>query len=319
MVILRYSEKLTLKYYLMKNRLNNILRLLFVFICIVSFAGATVAQDSTVVDDSGMKPVRNPWTTSILIDHQTTETPNKGAFEFTIHHRFGKIKEMKDLFGIYSSANIRMGLNYGITDDISIGFATEKDKKMQEFQGKYKILSQTRNGKMPVSVSYFGNIVIDARDKEIFGTKYEFQNRLSFFNQVIVSRKFTPALSVQAAFSLSHFNAVTELTTDSIGNEYGKWKNDYIGAMIGARYKFYNNVSAVVEYSHPFALAKPWDGQEEPLPNMGIGVEFGTSTHAFHVFLANYGGIIPQENYSHNQNDMAFEGWRFGFNITVRF
>jgi len=301
------------------NRFKNILRLLLVSVCMISFSGIAVAQDSTAVDDSGMKPVRNPWTTGMLIDHQTTEGPNKGAFDLTIHHRFGTIKEIKDLFGIYSSSNIRMGVNYGVTKKISIGFGTEKSKKMQEFQGKYKIISQTRNGKIPVSVSYFGNIVIDARDKEIFGADYEFLNRLSFFNQVIVSRKFTPALSVQAALSFSHFNAVTDLTEDSIGNPIGKWKNDYIGAMLGARYKFYNNVSAIVEYSHPFAINEAWENQSEPLPNMGIGVEFGTSTHAFHVFAANYGGIIAQENYSHNLNDMAFEGWRFGFNITVRF
>ncbi len=303
----------------MKNRFNNILRLLLISFCFISFAGFAVAQDSTVVDDSGMKPVRNPWTTGMLIDHQTTETPNKGAFEFAIHHRFGKILELDDLYGIYSSSNIRLGVTYGITKDIAIGFGTEKDNKMQEFTGKYKILSQTRNGKIPVSVTYFGNIVIDTRDKELFGTDYKFLNRLSFFNQVIVSRKVTRALSVQAAFSLSHFNAVKELTTDSVGNVFGKWKNDYIGASLAARYKFYNNISAIVEYSHPFALAEPWDGQEEPMPNMGIGVEFGTSTHAFQVFAANYQDIIAQENYSHNLNDMAFEGWRFGFNITVRF
>ncbi len=302
----------------MKMR-KNIFRLLLASILMISFSGLVKAQDSTVVDDSGMKPVRNPWATGMLIDHQTTETPNKGAFEFAIHHRFGKIKEINDLYGIYSSSNIRLGVTYGITKDIAIGFGTEKDNKMQEFTGKYRILTQTRNGKIPVSVTYFGNIVIDARDKEIFGAGYEFLNRLSFFNQIIVSRKVTKAFSVQAAFSLSHFNAVTETTTDSIGHIYGKWKNDYLGASLAARYKVYNNITAIAEYSHPFALAKPWDGQEEPLPNMGIGIEVGTSTHAFQIFAANYQDIIAQENYSHNLNDMAFEGWRFGFNITVRF
>jgi hypothetical protein len=301
--------------------INKIKKLLSLSFILMLFAGVLSAQEETekTEDDGGMEPVRWPWTASMLIDQQTTEGPNAQSFEFTIHHRFGKIKEMKDIYGIYAPSNIRLGINYGITKDISIGYGTEKNGKMQEFQGKYKIISQSRNGKIPVSVTYFGNIVIDARDKDLFGADYEFLNRLSFFNQVIVSRKVTPKLSVLVAGSFSHFNKVTATTTDSLGNMYGKWKNDYIGAMIGGRYKIINNISAIAEYSHSFALKEAWDGQEKPLPNIGLGVEFGTSTHAFQVFAANYEGIVAQQNYAHNENDMAFEGWRFGFNITVRF
>jgi hypothetical protein len=279
-------------------------------------------EDSTVVvqdDDEGILPVRNPWTTAILIDHHTTEVPSKGALEFEIHHRFGKIREIGDLFGIYAASNIRLGLTYGITENISVGFGTEKNNKMQEFTGKYKIISQTRNGKIPVSVTYFGNIVIDAREKENFGANYEFINRLSFFNQFIVSRKFTNALSVQFAGSFSHFNKITDLVQDSSNRTIGKWKNDYIGLMLGARYKFYNNMSAILEYSHPLAINEAWEGQFVPKPNLGLGIEIGTSTHAFQVFVANYDGIIAQQNYAHNTNDMGDGGWHFGFNITVRF
>ena len=89
--------------------------------------------------------------------------------------------------------------------------------------------------------------------------------------------------------------------------------------MAGGRYKFYNNISAIIEYCHPFAVGGTWDGQSEPLPNIGLGLEFGTSTHAFQVFAAQYDNIIAQKNYSNNLNDMASEGWHFGFNITVRF
>ena len=270
-------------------------------------------------EDTDKLPVRSPWTTSILIDNQTTTVPNAKAFDFSIHHRFGKIKEMSDIFGIYAASNIRLGINWGITKRISIGFGTEKYNKMQEFQGKYNIISQTRDGKIPVAVTYFGNVVIDARDKELFGTDYKFTNRLSFFNQIIVSRRFNRALTLQVAGSYSHFNAITDLVEMANGTTIGKWKNDYVGVMAGGRYKFYNNISAIIEYCHPFAVGGTWDGQSEPLPNIGLGLEFGTSTHAFQVFAAQYDNIIAQKNYSNNLNDMASEGWHFGFNITVRF
>jgi len=270
-------------------------------------------------EDTDKLPVRSPWTTGILIDNQTTTVPNAKAFDFSIHHRFGKIKEMSDIFGIYAASNIRLGINWGITKRISIGFGTEKYNKMQEFQGKYNIISQTRDGKIPVAVTYFGNVVIDTRDEELFGKNYKFTNRLSFFNQIIVSRRFNRALTLQVAGSYSHFNAITDLVESPNGRIIGKWKNDYIGVMAGGRYKFYNNISAIFEYCHPFAVGGTWDGQSEPLPNIGLGVEFGTSTHAFQVFATQYDNIIAQKNYSNNLNDMASEGWHFGFNITVRF
>ncbi|HQB79596.1 MAG TPA: DUF5777 family beta-barrel protein, partial [Tenuifilaceae bacterium] len=55
--------------------------------------------------------------TSALIDNQTVTTPFKGMLELQIQHRFGPVENgITDLFGIYAPSNIRMGLNYGITD-----------------------------------------------------------------------------------------------------------------------------------------------------------------------------------------------------------
>jgi predicted porin len=281
-------------------------------------------EDSTVTvaadDEEGKLPVRYPWTTSMLIDNQTTETPNAQTFEFAIHHRFGKISGMSDLFGIYAASNIRLGVTYGITKKIAIGFGTEKDHKLQEFQGKYKIISQSRNGKIPLSLTYFGNIVIDGREKEFFGKDYKFPYRLSYFHQIIAGRKITSALSAEAAFSYSHFNLVTETVVDPRDSTIGKWKNDYLGVMLGGRYNFYNNMSAIIEYCQPFSVNKVWDGQSEPLPSLGLGLEIGTGTHAFQLFASNYRSIIAQENYSHNLNEMGDgdDGWFFGFNIVIR-
>ncbi|MFN8257198.1 MAG: DUF5777 family beta-barrel protein [Bacteroidales bacterium] len=307
-------------------------KLIVIMLCWGIFMASGIAsaqEDTTAVtqepttesnEDEGKLPVRNPWTTGILIDNQTTEAPNAGQLEFVIHHRFGKIEEISNLYGIYASSNIRLGVNYGITEKISVGFGTEKDHMMQEFTGKYKIISQSRDGKIPVSVTYFGNIVIDSREKETFGVNYEFLNRLSFFNQVIVGRKLTNAISVQVAGSYSHFNAVTETTLNAEGTDtIGLWKNDYAGLMVGGRAKFHNNMSFIFEYSMPIAINEIWEGQNEPKSSLGLGLEIGTSTHAFQIFAAQYRGIIAQQNYARNLNSISDGDWAFGFNITVRF
>jgi hypothetical protein len=207
-------------------------------------------------------PVYGPWACSQLIDNQTTVTPEKGLLEFVIHHRFGKISEISDLFGLYAPSNIRLGFNYGITNNFMLGIGTEKDNKLQDLNWKYSILQQTKSGSMPIALTYYGNAVIDARNKESFGEGYKFTHRLSYFHQLIVGRKFTDKLSVQLAGGYSHFNSV-----DSVNF------NDYIGFSVGGRYKIYNEISLMAEYDHSFAITDLiMHYQNEPKPNYAFGV-----------------------------------------------
>jgi hypothetical protein len=217
---------------------------------------------------------------------------------------------MSDLYGIYAPSNIRLGLNYGISDWLTVGFGTEKNNKMQELNWKVKLLKQTKSGRIPVDITYFGNAVIDGRDETFFGATYSFTNRFSYFNELIVSRKVTDKISILLAGSYSHFNMVDTATTNGIGN-------DKAGLTFGGRYNFLNDLSFIFEYDYPFDIK----GTEEypAKPNLGFGLEVSTSTHIFQIFAAQYDNIINQKNFVFNQNDMTDEGWLLGFNIIVRF
>ncbi len=56
-----------------------------------------------------------------------------------------------------------------------IGAGTTKDYKLQDIKWKYPILQQTEDNSMPVSLSYYGNIVIDARSEDAFGPSSDFK------------------------------------------------------------------------------------------------------------------------------------------------
>ena len=269
-------------------------------------------------DEDDKTPVYAPWATSMLIDKQTVVSPEAGMFGFRIHHRFGKIEELSDLFGIYAPSNIRLGINYGVTDRIMIGFGTEKNNKIQQFHAKYAILNQTESGSMPFALSYYANIGIDAREEETFGTDYTFWHRMSYFHQLIIARKFGEKLSLQLAPSFAHFNAVDYATIDD-NNEVlvPKWKNDVIGAMIGGRYVFYNEMALIFEYNQPFLINELSSYQSEPKPGIGFGIEIGTGTHCFQVFASNYDKIIAQHNLGYTQKELG--DLVIGFNITARF
>ncbi len=289
----------------MKIKVNKTVPKLFLLLIISIFiSGNLYAQE----EGKDSNPVYSPWTTSVLIDNQTTVCPEKGSFELVINHRFGKIKEMKDLFGIYAPSNIRMGLQYGITENIMVGFGTEKDNKMQELYWKWNIFPQKESG-MPVSIAYFGNVVLDARDQELFGSNYVFTDRMSYINQVIIGKKFSDKLSLQVAGGYAHFNSV-----DSVKN------NGYFGISLGGRYKVYNEISLLAEWDQPLPTTT-LDYQTDYIPkaNYAFGVEFGTGTHAFQVFTAQYKNIITQKNLAFNLNDAMDGPGRIGFNIIVRF
>jgi hypothetical protein len=258
------------------------------------------------------KPVRFTFGTSILIDNHTVSTPYKGGLELEIHHRFSNIENYHNLYGIYGSANTRIGLNYGITDKLMAGAGTTKDYKLQDIQWKYLILQQTEDNSMPVSLSYYGNIVLDLRKDNAFGPEASYRaiHRLSYFTQVIVARKINEMISVQIAPSAAYFNSVPRYA-DNTG-----YKNLNFGVSAGARANLFGSQSLMLEYDQ---LLTKQEMDDQPRPNLAAGWEIGTATHTFQIFVANYNQIISQRNLVFNTNNFVKGDYLVGFNITVRF
>lgn len=284
---------------------------------LLAIGNPTFAQEEEEGPDR--RPVTETFNSSLLIDQQTNIGSYKGHLEFIIHHRFGTMdKGLSDLAGVYASSNIRLGFNYGITDRLTIGIGTERYNKLQDAYAKYLILQQKRTG-MPISLSYLGQIGIDARGEELFGKSYEWTNRFSYFNQIIVARKFNKSLSLQVAPSYIHFNAV-----DST-----QW-NDYFGISVGGRFKVYNEMSIIATYDQAFAVMPNLSETSReirkekliaPKPSFGLGLEIGSPTHCFMVFASNSYDIVPQKNFAYNKFSIldGAKGIRLGFNLTVRF
>jgi hypothetical protein len=284
---------------------------IFIVFTLSLFLTSLFAQQDSVTVSS--KPVRFTFGTTTLIDNNTTETIYKGGLEFQIHHRFSLIENYHNLFGIYGSANTRLGLNYGITDRLMVGIGTTKDYQLQDIQWKYAILQQTEDNKMPVSLSYYGNFVIDARSKDNFGPEDTFKpiHRLSYFTQLILARKINNMFSVQVAPSVAYFNSVPQNIDSTNG-----YKNLNIGISAGARANLFGSHSVILEYDQ---LLTKQDIAEQPKPNLSLGWEIGTATHSFQVFVANYNQIINQRNLVFNENDFTKWEYLIGFNIHVRF
>lgn len=279
----------------------------------------TFAQDTTTVIliqdttetpvEKKSKPVKETFGSVWLMDNQTVMVPIKGTLEMDIQHRFGTVENgKKDVFGLFAPSNIRLGMTYSPVSKLYLGAGLTKERMQADVSGKYALLQQTMDSKVPVSVSYFGNIVIDARDKSFF--RYAV-HRFSYFNQLLVARKITERLSLQVAPSFSWFNNI-EGYVDSQGNIQNKMKNGHFAISTLGRFKVSDQSAITLGYDQPFTQHPA----NNPSPNISFGFETTTSAHAFQVFMGNYYGIVPQSNNVFNQNDYRDGQFVIGFNIS---
>lgn len=284
---------------------------IFIILTLSLLISPLFAQEESAATE-GSKPVRFTFGTTILIDNQTVATPYKGGLELEIHHRFSLIENYHNLYGVFGSSNTRIGLNYGITDRLMVGAGTTKDYKLQDIQWKYLILQQTEDNSMPVSLSYFGNMLIDLQKAEVFGPSDRFRNihRFSYFNQFIVARKINEMFSVQVAPSVAYFNSVPQFADST------NYKNLNFGISAGARANLFGAHSIILEYDQ---LLTKQNIDKQPKPNLAFGWEINTATHTFQIFATNFSQIISQRNLLYNTNDFTKGKYLVGFNITVRF
>jgi len=281
--------------------MKNLKILLFVFLFIPFIGLSQEKVKDTIVKE---KPERPAFESSFLIDNPTNVLFGKNTLEVKMSHRFGEFGNTNDLGGFWGSANILIGVAYSVHDRVTIGFNTLKYKRYQDFNLKLALIRQTRSDKLPFSLTYYGNFVIDARNKNQ-GLFVHTSDRYSFFNQLIFARRFSPKLSLQIAPSISHYNVVK--TT---------MRNDMVAVAFGGRYKISDQTSIIADYSQPLTNFM----EDNPNPGISFGVEFGTSAHVFQIFVTNYWGITPQENYMFNNKATGLEGekgqYLIGFNIT---
>lgn len=276
-------------------------------------SGAAVAQeDSTVVQEvqpKTDKPVKNTFESIWLIDNQSVMVPIKGTFEMDIMHRFGTVnKGYDDFYGLFAPSNIRLGFNYTPVNKAMVGISLTKQNMAWEGYFKYAILKQTQSNRIPVSVTYFGDIAYDSRDRENFIYN---SDRFSFFNQLIIARKITDAFSVQVAPNHTHVNSVYGYFA-APGEVKGEMKHDHFAVAVSGRLKVTESLALLGNYDQPLTQHPT----NNPNPNVSFGIEASTSAHAFQLFAGNFSSITPQRNNYYNRNDFTERQFLIGFNIT---
>lgn len=303
---------------------NIIFLVLLSFVSVVSFA----QQDATGAKEKDY-PVSATFESGSLIDAQTVVIPEVKTLEMTIQHKFGTIEDGRsNLWGIYGSSNIRLGLNYVVARNFQIGAGITKkgmmgEKTISDFNAKWTLLTQTRKNSIPVSVALYGDMAVDGIAASEFDlvrirassksstVSFLPSDRLSYFSQLIVARKFNDWLSLQAGVSFTHYNMVKSV-----------YDHDKVGVHFNGRVKVSSQGSIIFNYDQPLKIKEiseqiAWTDPSQP--NLAFGYEISTGSHAFQVYMASTSSILPQDNMMWNQNKMDKSGFAIGFVITRLF
>lgn len=286
------------------------IRFLFLFLFI---AGAGFSQDSllSLLDDSLQSgsvtfPVKATFKAIHIVNTQTIESPAKGDLNFIIMHRFGKLNDGSyEFFGL-DNANIRLGLDYGITDRLGIGIGRSSVEKTYDGYLKYKLVHQTQGKKpFPVSISILSaisNYTMKYFYKPFLNAKY----RTTYTTQLMIARKFSEAVSLQLSPTWMHFNLVPTRQDN----------NDLIAAMFGGRIKFSKRMSITAEYNYLL----PDQIESMDLTNsLSVGLDIETGGHVFQLVFSNSRGMIESQYIARTDGEWGKGDIYFGFNVSRNF
>ncbi|HEY8897909.1 MAG TPA: DUF5777 family beta-barrel protein [Niastella sp.] len=278
-------------------------------ICFMVFAGNHVlAQNEDLLklvkEDSVKKKqwVTGAFKSTRVINGQSMEMLGKGVLDVRILHRFGLVSSgAKEFFGL-DEANMRLGFDYGLGTNLSVGVGRSTLNKELDGFLKYRFLRQSSGpGSFPLSVIGVAGMTVNTLPYTDTSRKNYFSSRIAYYYEVIIGRKITEAFSLQVSPIMVHRNLVALSDQD----------NNTFALGIGARMKLSKRTAFVVDY-HPILSGRE-PGTKDPL-SMGFDIE--TGGHVFQLHFSNSTGMNEKAFLTGTTYDFWRGDIRFGFNLS---
>lgn len=251
-------------------------------------------EESTVYTEATFKGSR-------LVNSHTIQTRKKAELEFLISHRFGRLNSGSYEFWGLDAANIRLGLEYGLTEYLTVGIGRNSHEKTYDGLVKVKLVRQSSGKRsVPFSLVYFTSAAIKTlREEDPIPPN---ATRMYYTHQVLIARKFAPSFSMQLMPSLIHRNSILEEEGD----------NDLYAIGVGGRIKLSKRMSLNAEYY--YRMNTPASDQQFNSAALGIDIE--TGGHVFQLHLTNSRAMIEKGFITETTGDVLGGDIHFGFNVS---
>ena len=247
---------------------------------------------------SGKEKVSAAFKGLKIVNLESTKLAAKGDLYFIVAHRFGSVKDgFEGFFGL-DNANTQLKFVYGLTDWLTISGA--RSELAYDFSTKYTLFNQTTDG-FPVSIAGFTSLAINNTLKESLYPKLTFDNRLTYVQQLLISRKYSEKLSLEIAPTIFHENFVDNTQQDNTQYAIG----------IGGRYKLSKRWSLNIDYAAHLNRASN-SVYKNPL---SVGFDLDTGGHVFQMHFTSSQGIHEAGYLGQTTGDWAKGDVFFGFNL----
>jgi Membrane bound beta barrel domain (DUF5777) len=278
---------------------------LITFLAFCTF-GIVNAQDDLLnqldAEKSDVKEIETSAFKGLQIcNMQSTKMPIKGEWHILISHRFGDLSQGLDNFFGLDQAYAKIGAIYGPTSWLSLGFSRHTYQKTYELALKYKFANQIKDG-FPVAIVGYNTMDIRSDLKKEANPGLEFNNRLGFTSQLLISRKFSDSFSLQIAPVFVHKNLYEPLYE----------KKDQFVMTGGGRMKISKRMSINLEYAKRLNEPK----SEKYYDALTAGLDIETGGHVFQMVLSNSQVMNDVALFTNaNGNWAKGKGIYFGFNL----
>jgi hypothetical protein len=277
-------------------------------------------EDSVYVEEAYVEDtntITETFHSTRVINGHSIETLRQGVLEFRVEHRFGDMGGddggIQTLYGLDNSADIRIAFEYGVTDNLMIGFGRSKGtgapyRSLLDGFAKYKVIHQKKNGS-PISIaasaSGFFTYMKASEDLADVSHFPKLEHRISYVTQVHFARKFGERLSLQVSPTLVHRNYVAQDDVNTLFALGGSLRCGITGT-----------TAVLIEYYHCF---NDDDFRTENQNSLGIAFEWITFGHNFTINLTNSRGFGETQVITYTFEDWLKGQFRLGFCIGRKF
>ena len=258
---------------------------------------------SLIESDDEINYTKYSFKTNRIINLHSLENTAAGVMDFKISHRFSTIDEgIYNLFGI-DQATLRIGFDFGLTDQLSVGVNRNSVKKAYDGFLKYKFLRQsTGKRNMPISAAIILGAAVETQKPDDPTRENYFSSRLFYTTQLLIGSKLNDYITLELAPSYVHRNLVK--TTDE--------KNDVFALGIGGRVRLTRRMTFNAEYVYvlPNQLAPNFKN------SMSVGLDIETGGHVFQLHFTNSTSMSEYGFITQTENNWGKNAVRFGFNVS---
>lgn len=233
-----------------------------------------------------------------LVGMSTVEHLAAGNLNVTIMHNFGiaTTRPLQTFFGLDSGPNVRLGLDYGITPNWSIGIGRSTLEKVVDLRTKLKLMRQSETVSWPVSLALKFDLGVTTVENG-----RPIQDDLNYLVSIPVARKFNDSFSFQAAPMFARFNTVNTTAGD---------QEDLFALGLGGEYRLSRRFALMAEY-----YLVPGERNPGTKDAVAIGLNIETGGHVFQLYLASSNWHTEQHIIARNRDNFWAGDFRFGFNV----